>query len=95
MFLESCLQDSQENTCVRDSILIKLQAQGCKKETLVQVFSCEFCEISKNTFSTDWKTASAFIFSEAATGDFLWKNVFLEIPQNSQENTEQQFTEHL
>ena len=22
-----------------------------KKETLVQVFSCEFCEISKNTFS--------------------------------------------
>ena len=23
-----------------------------KKETLVQVFSCEFCEISKNTFFT-------------------------------------------
>ena len=22
-----------------------------KKETLVQLFSCEFCEISKNTFS--------------------------------------------
>ena len=22
-----------------------------KKETLAQVFSCEFCEISKNTFS--------------------------------------------
>ena len=28
--------------------LIKLQA--IKKETLAQVFSCEFCEISKNTF---------------------------------------------
>ena len=30
-----------------------LRAQGCifiKKETLAQVFSCEFCEISKNTF---------------------------------------------
>ena len=44
LFLE-ILQNSQENTCARASFLIKL-----KKETLVQVFSCEFCEISKNTF---------------------------------------------
>ena len=31
-----------------------------KKETLAQVFSCEFCEISKNTFFTEhiWVTAS-------------------------------------
>ena len=31
-----------------------------KKETLVQVFSCEFGEISKNTFFTEhpWATAS-------------------------------------
>ena len=31
-----------------------------KKETLAQVFSCEFCEISKNTFITEhlWTTAS-------------------------------------
>ena len=31
-----------------------------KKETLAQVFSCEFCEISKNTFFTEhvWATAS-------------------------------------
>ena len=36
-------QSSQENTCA--SFLIKLQ------ETMAQVFSCEFCEISKNTFS--------------------------------------------
>ena len=30
-----------------------LQTEACnfiKKETLAQVFSCEFCEISKNTF---------------------------------------------
>ena len=26
VFLERCLQNSQENTCVRDSVLIKLQA---------------------------------------------------------------------
>ena len=31
-----------------------------KMETLTQVFSCEFCEISKNTFFTEhvWATAS-------------------------------------
>ena len=31
-----------------------------KKETLAQMFSCEFCEISKNTFFTEhlWTTAS-------------------------------------
>ena len=33
-----------------------------KKETLAQVFSCEFCGISKNTFFTEnlWTTASKF-----------------------------------
>ena len=31
-----------------------------KKDTLAQVFSCEFCEIFKNTFFTEyiWMTAS-------------------------------------
>ena len=36
-------QNSQENTCASGSFLIKLQ-------TPAQVFSCEFCEISKNNF---------------------------------------------
>ena len=39
-------QNSQQNTCARP--------QACnfiKKETLVQVFTCEFCEFCKNTFS--------------------------------------------
>ena len=47
-------QNSPENTCARASFLMKLQVQACnfnKKENLAQVFSCEFCEISKNTFS--------------------------------------------
>ena len=61
MFLEIS-QNSQENTCVRVSFLIKLQASGCKlieKEILAQVFTCEFCEISKNIFFTEhlWATA--------------------------------------
>ena len=44
MFLEIS-QNSQESTCARVSILINF----IKKEALAQVFSCEFCEISKNT----------------------------------------------
>ena len=39
-------QNSQGNTCARVSLLINF----IKKNTLVQVFPCEFCEISKNTF---------------------------------------------
>ena len=99
VFLERCSQNSQENTCDRDFILIKLQAQGCKKETLTQVFSCNFSKISENTFSIEHlrTTASAFTFSEAATGGVLWKKVFLEISQNSLEKTcgLRNFQEHL
>ena len=56
VFLEIS-QNSQENTCARVtfvSFLIKLQASGLQlylKEILAQVFSYEFCEIVKNTFS--------------------------------------------
>ena len=61
VFLEIS-RNSQENTCARVSFLIKLQAAFnlIKKDTLVQVFSCEFYEISKNTFFTEhpWATAS-------------------------------------
>ena len=48
VFLEIS-QNSQENACARAS----------KIETLAQVFSCEFCEISKNTFFTEHVWASA------------------------------------
>ena len=52
VFLEIS-QNLQENTCARVSFLIKLQSPPAtlfKKKTLAQVFSREFCEISKNTF---------------------------------------------
>ena len=54
MFSEIPQNPQENNTCTRVSFLIKLQAEACnfiKKETLAQVFSCEFSEISKNTFS--------------------------------------------
>ena len=50
VFLEIS-QNSQESTCA--SFLTNLQTEACnfiKKNTLTQVFSCEFCEISKKTF---------------------------------------------
>ena len=53
VFLEIS-QNSHENTCTRVSFLIKLQTWGLQlylKKSLAQVFSCEFCGISKNTFS--------------------------------------------
>ena len=52
MFLEIS-QNSQKNNSTRVSFLINLQTEAynfIKKETLAQVFSDEFCEISKNTF---------------------------------------------
>ena len=53
VFLEISL-NSHENSCDRVSFLIKLQAYNfIKKETLAQVFSCEFSKISKNTFFTE------------------------------------------
>ena len=49
MFLKIS-QNSQENTCVRASFLITLQASDfIKKETLAQAFSCEFCEVFYRT----------------------------------------------
>ena len=68
VFLE-ILQNSQENNCARVSFLIKLQVLVCnfiKKESLAQVFSFEFCEISKNNFFTEHlrTTASVGIFRD-------------------------------
>ena len=48
LFLEIS-QNSQESACARVSFLKK--NNFIKKETLAQLFSCEFCKISKNTFS--------------------------------------------
>ena len=54
------LQNSLENTYARVSFLIKLQAW---KKALAQVFSYEFCEISKNTFY--YKTSLVLAFEES------------------------------
>ena len=80
----------------RVSFLIKLQACNfIKKETLAQVFSCEFCEISKNTFFTEhlWTTASAGEFLKSlryrsrSHQTCSIKKVFLKFSQNSLKDT--------
>ena len=43
-------------------MVVEKVAEACnfiKKETLAQMFSCEFCEISKNTFFTEHLLATA------------------------------------
>ena len=53
LFLEIS-QNSQENTYARAS------CNFIKKETLTQLFSCEFYEISKNTFFYKIPLVAAF-----------------------------------
>ena len=55
-------QNSQESTCFRVSFLIKFQDEAChfiQKETLVQVFSREFCKIFKHTFFIEQSEAAS------------------------------------
>ena len=78
VFLEISL-NSKENTGTRVSFLTKLQVlhpslffnkvAGLRpatllKETLAQVFSCEFCKISKNVFSYRTPTAAASVMDK-------------------------------
>ena len=48
-------QVSEENTCAKASFLIKLPevCNFIKKETLAQVFFCQFYKTFKNTFFTE------------------------------------------
>ena len=55
VFLEIS-QNSQENTCAR-----VCNCNFVKNEYLAQVFSCEFCDFSKNTFSTEQFRATASV----------------------------------
>ena len=59
-------QNSQENTCVGDLFYFSCKAQTCtfiKKKTPRQVFSCEFCEILKQSFIHRTPTEHFFDFN--------------------------------
>ena len=42
------------------SLFLNKECNFINKETLAQVFSCKFCDISKNTFFTEHPMATAF-----------------------------------
>ena len=74
IFLEIS-QNSRENTCTRDSSFIKLQA-ACsfiKKEPLAQVFSCQFWEISGNSFF--YRTPPVAASEQSCAGNMIWRQV--------------------
>ena len=76
MFLKILL-NSQENICAKVSFLIKF----FKKETLLQMVSCEFCENFKNTFFIEhlwWRNRDIFeILPRMLTGNFIvWLSCF-------------------
>ena len=53
-----------------------------KKETLTQVFSCEFFEIFKNTFLTEHLWTTAFILTNTQRWfnvDICWNNVAMSV----------------
>ena len=55
--------NSQENTCVGVPFL-SFQPQVydfIKRDTLIQMFSCKFCEIFKNTFFTGYLRETSFV----------------------------------
>ena len=62
--------------------MVKKQSPNfIKKETLAQVVSCEFCEISKNTFSHR-KTSVAASDSCSVSKCFRNKQIFSKICPN-------------
>ena len=81
--------------------LISCRPEACnfiKRETLTQVFSCEFCEISKSTLSYRTSPVAASVFQYPSLNTSFVKNIFdhrgvlqtkviLKKSQNSQEKT--------
>ena len=64
--LKMCLQKFLTKFRRKTPVLESLFKNLLKKETLAQLFSCEFCEISKNTFFTEhllqsWRLLLLFI----------------------------------
>ena len=80
------VRSSHQRCSVKKGVLrnfAKFTGAACnfiKKEILAQVFSCEFCEISKNTFFTEhvWATASVPAHFFVYRGTYAW-SIFIEI----------------
>ena len=68
------MQKLRENISIEFFFWIKLHASSlrfCQKETRAQVFSCEFCEIFKNTHFVVHLRAPASVFTIDISGKYL------------------------
>ena len=63
-------QNSQENTCARVSLLIKLQAWDSNL-IKTRMFFCEFCKIFKNTFFTEHLQTTDSVICFLSVSHFL------------------------
>ena len=67
-------------------VFCKTRSQACnfiKNETLAQVFPCEFCEVSKNTFlhRTTLAAASGHMYFPSKVDRFIL-NIATKLPKN-------------
>ena len=72
------LQNLLENTCARC-----YRPQACnfiKKETLAQVLSCEFCEISNSTFLYRTRLVAACVYSSYLSTNYIRKTKMYSEP---------------
>ena len=60
--------ENEQYRNIKEAVLENDEPEACnfiKKEALAQVFSCEFCEISKNTFFTEHLMTTASLCNQA------------------------------
>ena len=89
MLLSKKFYSSHVKKQKRNFFWIDAKPKACnfiKKETLAQVFSCESCEISKNTFFTEhlWTTASGGLATRNISGFlfFFFALYFKDMPNS-------------
>ena len=72
--------------CFVKKVFLEISPNACnfiKKETLAQVFSCEFCEISKNTFFRRTPLVAASVEKVCSQSQSLGSHLFICFLQTS------------
>ena len=92
--LRNFIKFTGKHMCERVSFLIKLQPSVCnfiKRETLAQVFFCEFCKISKNAFSYITPPVAASEVYEKNSFTYSFSCILLSFSKNALKVCEQNF----
>ena len=83
-FLEKIKTKAVAQNCSVNKVFFRSQACNfIKKEALTQVFSCQFCEISKNTFSYRTPPVTASVktthnYNNKINSNYLGEKLFLK-----------------